>query len=68
MDDGTIRVVDGTDALDGEDGTDCRYFADFYHQNAAGREAFAEWLEPQLYPLLFGEQAAADASNDTASH
>lgn len=68
VDDGTIRVVDGTDALDGEDGTDCRYFADFYHQNAAGREAFAEWLEPQLYPLLFGEQAAADASNDTASH
>ena len=68
VDDGTIHVIDGTDALDDKDGTNCRYFADFYHQNAAGREAFAEWLEPRLYPLLFGEPTAIDTSNDTASH
>src|SRR5690606_24785938 len=48
VDDGTIRLIDGTDALDDDDGSNCRYFADFYHQNAAGREAFAEWLVPRL--------------------
>ena len=50
---GRIRLIDATDffASDADDG--CAEFFDFYHENAAGRERFTQWLLPQLDTMLY---------------
>lgn len=52
-DDGTIRLVDATAALDDGERTDCRLFFDFYHQNDAGRARLMETLLPRVEAVLY---------------
>jgi hypothetical protein len=55
VDDGSIRLIDATDALAG--GESCRDYFDFYHQNTQGRARLMQQLLPQLRRLLYGDDA-----------
>ena len=57
---GTIRLVDATHALDApQGGTDCTMFFDFYHQNDRGRAALNGRIQSQIETALYGADAAA---------
>jgi hypothetical protein len=53
VDEGRIRLIDGTTFFDDDADAGCAAFFDFYHQNAAGRERFTRWLLPQLEDALY---------------
>lgn len=48
VDEGRIRVIDGTDFFSADSDGGCSAFFDFYHQNASGRERFTDWLLPRI--------------------
>ncbi|MBK7013818.1 MAG: hypothetical protein IPH43_15275 [Xanthomonadales bacterium] len=52
-DEGTIHLVDATGFFDGDAGSDCSIFADFYHENPQGRSRFSAWLIPRLDTMLY---------------
>jgi hypothetical protein len=59
-DEGSIRLVDATHALETPEGTDCTMFFDFYHQNDLGRAALMRRIRPQIETSLYGKAAAAE--------
>lgn len=52
-DDGTIQLIDATGFFDDDSAGGCGEFADFYHQNARGREVFSDWLLTRLNDTLY---------------
>lgn len=58
VDEGRIRLIDGTDYFNEDIDAGCSSFFDFYHQNAAGRERFTRWLLPELQSALHTAGAA----------
>jgi hypothetical protein len=61
VDEGRIRLIDATTALDDAAGGECHLFFDFYHQNAAGRSALMALIEARIRSDLY-EQPATDAN------
>lgn len=57
-DEGVIHLLDATRFFDDAGSDACTYFADFYHQNAKGRERLSRWLLPQVGDMLFGPRAS----------
>lgn len=50
---GEIHLLDATTFFEEGDQQECHYFFDFYHQNAAGRQRFSDWLIPRMESLLY---------------